>query len=255
VRRTARRNGRNRLIPVKIADVIAAPFPVSPRSARKADLDARARRGGSAPGRFERQVFGYLRKHGREHGIAKVSKLGNVLVDGTLVLKNRRCLIVEAKYRMGWLKACQADWQVGAFLRLPEGRRCRASGALVIFEEFSGDWARHRKSAAQKEDEGRERVVPLVRGSRPAPGPATLPPRSCTVPARPTGPWTHAGRRGSEPQEDGRTLRQSRKAASPRHFTDAAESWGPLHRRRGRVGDRRPWTTRGGKMDCLAGPR
>jgi hypothetical protein len=74
-----------------------------------------------------------------------VSELGNVLVDGTLVLKNRRCLVVEAKYRMSWLKACQAGWQVGGFLQLPEGRRCRASGALIVFEEFSGDWARRRK--------------------------------------------------------------------------------------------------------------
>ena len=81
---------------VKIADLIAAPFPVSPRKARAPDLDARLRRGGGAPDRFERQVFRYLRTHGRQHEIASVSKLGNVLVDGTLVLKNRRCLVVEA---------------------------------------------------------------------------------------------------------------------------------------------------------------
>ncbi len=71
-----------------------------------------------------------------------MAKLGNLLVDGTLTLKNRRCLVVEAKYRMGWLKACQAGWQVGKFMRGPEGRRCRATGAVVIFEQFSGDWAR-----------------------------------------------------------------------------------------------------------------
>ncbi len=130
---------------VKIGDLIAAPFPVSPTKSRTADLDARLRRGGGVPGRFERQVFRYLSEHKQEHGIKSVSKLGNVLVDGTLMLKNRRCLVVEAKYRMGWLKACQAGWQVGKFLRLPEGRRCRASGALIIFGGFSGDWARRRK--------------------------------------------------------------------------------------------------------------
>jgi hypothetical protein len=131
---------------VKIADLITTPFPVSPKKARAADLDARSRRGGGAPGQFERQVFRYLKAHSSEQGIKKVSKLGNVLVDGTLVLKNRhRCLVVEAKYRMGWLKACQAGWQVGKFLRLPEGRRSRATGALIIFGGFSGDWARRRK--------------------------------------------------------------------------------------------------------------
>jgi hypothetical protein len=83
---------------VKIGDVITTPFPVS----RAADLDARSRRGGGAPGQFERQVFRYLKAHSSEQGIKKVSKLGNVLIDSTLVLKNRhRCLVVEAKYRMG----------------------------------------------------------------------------------------------------------------------------------------------------------
>ena len=37
---------------VKIADLITTPFPVSPKKARAADLDARSRRGGGAPGQF-----------------------------------------------------------------------------------------------------------------------------------------------------------------------------------------------------------
>lgn len=127
---------------MQIAELVATPFPLSPIKARLPDRNAHPRRGGGAPDRFERQVFRYLRTRGRQHGVATVAKLGNLLVDGTLTLKNRRCLVVEAKYRMGWLKACQAGWQVGKFMRGPEGRRCRATGAVVIFEQFSGDWAR-----------------------------------------------------------------------------------------------------------------
>jgi hypothetical protein len=137
---------RRALGAVRIADLITRPFPVSPKRSRAANLDGRSRRGGGPPGQFERQVFRYLRTHSSEQGIKKVSKLENVLVDGTLVLKNRRrCLVVEAKYRMGWLKACQAGWQVGKFLRLPEGRQSRVTGALIIFGGFSGDWAQRRK--------------------------------------------------------------------------------------------------------------
>jgi hypothetical protein len=131
-----------------IARLIAPPFPVSPRSKKNPDLEAVGRKGRGAPDRYERQVFRYLRSHGRRHGITSVRKLGNVLIDGTLMLKDGRCLVIETKYRMGWLKACQAGWQVAAFLRLPEGRRCRPASALIIFEQFSGDWARSRKGSS-----------------------------------------------------------------------------------------------------------
>jgi len=179
--RTMRR-GQVRLTPVKdIAGVIAAPFPVSPRKARKADFDARARRGASAPARFERQVIRYLRKHGHRHGIVDVKELRNVLVDGTVVLKTGRRLIIEIKYRMGWATACVADCQVDAFLRLPTGRRRRASGALVIFEEFNGDWARRRKGS--KTENG---WFHWYTGHCTAAGPFQLPARSCAIATRPT---------------------------------------------------------------------
>jgi len=131
---------------VKLTHLIAHPFPASPIRSRGGDLGARARRGGGAPDRFERRVFRYLATHRREHGIATVHKLGNVRVDGMVVLQNGRRLVVETKYRMGWLKACQAEWQVGDLLQRPEGRKTRPTSALIIFEAFAGDWARRWKS-------------------------------------------------------------------------------------------------------------
>jgi len=53
--------------------------------------------------------------------------------------------VLEIKYRMGWLKACQAGWQVDAFLQWPEGRKERPTGAVIIFAAFSGDWAQRWK--------------------------------------------------------------------------------------------------------------
>lgn len=43
---------------------------------------------------------------------------------------------------MGWLKACQAGWQIRAFLQRREAKeRPPISGGLVFFEEFTGrDW-------------------------------------------------------------------------------------------------------------------
>jgi len=111
-----------------IARLIAVPFPVSPRRKRKPELDAVVRRGRGAPDRYEGQLFRYLSTHGRQHGIASVRKLGNVLIDGTLILKDGRCLVIETKYRMGWLKATpgrMASGRVPAIARrssLPAGR-------------------------------------------------------------------------------------------------------------------------------------
>jgi hypothetical protein len=69
---------------VKLAHLIARPFAASSIRSRDSDLDARARRGGGAPDRFERRVFPYLAMHKREHGIVTVHKFGNVRMDGMI---------------------------------------------------------------------------------------------------------------------------------------------------------------------------
>jgi len=134
---------------VTIADLIVAPIPKSPRVPRTGSLTElatpRALRVHTLPGRFEHRVFRYLVEQRQALGIERVFEAKNLLVDGTIVLADGRCLVVEAKYRMGWLKACQVGWQVEGFLRMPDGQDCRPVGALVVFETFSGDWAKSRK--------------------------------------------------------------------------------------------------------------
>lgn len=41
---------------------------------------------------------------------------------------------------MGWLKACQAGWQVEAFLKTEEAKINPIKGGVIFFQEFSGDW-------------------------------------------------------------------------------------------------------------------
>lgn len=63
------------------------------------------------PARFERRVFQFL-VNGREAlGIKTVLAATNLLIDGGLVLRDGRFVAIEMKYRMNWLKACQAGWQ------------------------------------------------------------------------------------------------------------------------------------------------
>src|SRR5262245_49802810 len=65
-----------------------------------------------------------------------------------LTLSDGRRLAVEVKLRMNWLKACQAEWEFRHFLkRTEEAKNNPVHGAIVIFQEFSGDWAKKSKKA------------------------------------------------------------------------------------------------------------
>lgn len=133
---------------MRIADIIAAPIPaaaIDRKPGEVKELDSPPVRAcTTAPDEFELRVFAFLLDRGREHGIVKVFRFENLMVDGGLFLDDGRFLAIEIKYRMNWLKACQAGWQFGEFRRRLEADRYRPVGGIVFFEEFSGDWSRRR---------------------------------------------------------------------------------------------------------------
>src|SRR5207244_3643111 len=96
----------------------------------------------TTPAAFEHQVLTYLIKHREILGIVRVFQAENLFVDGGLALDDGRFLAVEIKYRMNWLKACDAGWQFVAFTRRREAWQYRPVGGIVFFEEFSADWAK-----------------------------------------------------------------------------------------------------------------
>jgi hypothetical protein len=88
---------------------------------------------------FECDVFNFLLKNKQKLGITSIFKYQNFLVDGAVELLDGRMLTLEVKYRMNWLKACQAEWQFRTFLKRHKATVGRVDGGLVIFKEFSGD--------------------------------------------------------------------------------------------------------------------
>ena len=94
---------------------------------------------------YEIEVFNFLYGNKDSLGIRSVSRFKNRLVDGQIVLEDGRRLVIELKLRMNWLKACQSEWQFRHFLkRFDSGKPSPPTGAIIFFEEFSGDWARAR---------------------------------------------------------------------------------------------------------------
>ena len=74
-------------------------------------------------------------------GIKQVNQCRNVRIDGLLELKDGRKLALEIKYRMNWPKACQACAQISWFKNYPPTKQYELAGGVVVFENFSGDWA------------------------------------------------------------------------------------------------------------------
>jgi hypothetical protein len=107
-------------------DVLHKVIPLGGKTARSAT--------------YEVEAFNYLFLHKGKLGIESISKFVNMLVDGQMVLRDGRRLLVEVKLRMNWLKACQAGWQFRQFLNRfnkHEGTN-PVTGGIVFFEEFSG---------------------------------------------------------------------------------------------------------------------
>ena len=91
---------------------------------------------------YEEAVFNFLLGNSVALGIANVLRFKGLLADGAIDLTNGDRIVVEIKYRMNWMKACQAEWQFRRCLATGEARAKPITGGLVFFEEFSGDWAR-----------------------------------------------------------------------------------------------------------------
>ena len=134
-----------------------APRTLSDLIARRIDPEAFARRQPSAetlfaparpkspdgPAAYESGVFNFLLKNRARLGIKDITRFKNRLVDGELVLSDGTRLPVEVKWRMNWMKACQAEWQIRRFLKAAsEEKPLYGRGGIVVFEEFSADWAR-----------------------------------------------------------------------------------------------------------------
>jgi hypothetical protein len=89
---------------------------------------------------FEAMVLNFLLDHRDQLGIQRIERFSNLLLDGAVVLTDERRLGVEVKYRMNWMKACQAEWQFRTFVHRGHTTVAPISGGLVFFEEFTGDW-------------------------------------------------------------------------------------------------------------------
>jgi len=126
-----------------IAAIIDSRIPKSPVRPRHGEMgEEYSSKRTTLPAKFESDVFAHLEEKGSDYGIARVLRAKNLLVDGRVELTDGRFLGVEVKYCMNWPLACQSGWQFSQFLQRPEAAEWPASGGIVIFEKFTGDWAR-----------------------------------------------------------------------------------------------------------------
>src|SRR5262245_19526672 len=135
-----------------IADLISLPVSPEERKRRKpvvTPLDAPLCLPDTAklPRKFECGVFNFLLEQRQALGVETVFRFKNLFVDGAILLTDGRRLAVEAKLRMNWTKALQAEAEFRRFLLTPEAKANPVSGVIVFFEAFQGDgWHRKAKS-------------------------------------------------------------------------------------------------------------
>jgi hypothetical protein len=96
---------------------------------------------------YEIEMFNFLLRHKDALGIQSVIRFKNLVLDGSIILTDGRRLVIDAKMRMNWLKACQSECQFRQFLKRPEAKTIPVGGAIIFFEEFSGDWNKKAKKA------------------------------------------------------------------------------------------------------------
>lgn len=99
----------------------------------------------TVPRAFELTVFNFLLAHKAPLGISDVWRCRNVRVDGLLDLVDGRRVALEIKYAMNWEKACQACAQFAWYRARIEPNEKSLAGGLVVFQTFTGDWARRKK--------------------------------------------------------------------------------------------------------------
>ena len=97
-------------------------------------------------GDFENSVFEYFRNNEYE-----IDRTGRA-VDGVVIKKVNGIVkekyVVEVKYVLGWLKACQAQWQINIYENENENENENgndATGRLVIFNSFNRNWGERPK--------------------------------------------------------------------------------------------------------------
>jgi hypothetical protein len=100
----------------------------------------------AAPWReYEARVFNFLVENAGQLGISSVILFENQLMDGAVELEDGTRVAFEIKFRMNWLKACQAEWQFRTFLRRTQAPARPVESGVVFFDKFSGDWNRALK--------------------------------------------------------------------------------------------------------------
>jgi hypothetical protein len=108
---------------------------------------------------FESEVFKFLFENRRSLDIETVFTFKNYFMDGAIQLIDGRRFAVEAKLRMNWTKALQAQWEFKRFLQCGEPFP-PVDGAIVVFEEFQGArW--QRKSEKRRLQDGWNRWYEL----------------------------------------------------------------------------------------------
>jgi hypothetical protein len=133
-----------------LSDLIArkiAPEParINAPATRPIDVPLPVKGTETAPRAFEIAVFNFFLAQRKPLGISELWHCRNVRIDGLLDLDDGHRVALEIKYRMNWEKACQAGSQF-SWYRKHQAKEKPLSSALVVFEEFSGDWARRKPS-------------------------------------------------------------------------------------------------------------
>jgi hypothetical protein len=125
-------------------DIAPEPGRVNSPAAHPIDVPVVAKGTEKEPHAYEITVFNFLLAHKEELGISALWRCRNVRVDGLIDLVDGRRVALEIKYRMNWEKACQACAQFGWYRTHVEAKEKPLTSGLVVFETFTGDWARRK---------------------------------------------------------------------------------------------------------------
>jgi len=102
---------------------------------------------------FEKTVFNYILENKQSLGVSNVYQLRAARTDGLLKLDTGQMVLLEIKYALGWVKCCQARIQFESFIKLNIYGKIhidKPENALILFNQFSRDWARMGKYNRQK---------------------------------------------------------------------------------------------------------
>lgn len=131
-----------------LSEMIGRRIILEPKKRNKAKSETLSApilaKSGKPHDKYEAAVFNFLLDYREVLGIKSVSKYTALLVDGAVELIDGRRLTIEIKFRMNWTKACQAEYQFRNFLKR-HAHAHPATGGIVFFEEFSGDWNKQPK--------------------------------------------------------------------------------------------------------------